>query len=128
MDFDFSPKVVELQKRSNFMDEHIYPTRSSKRQIEANRMAQPPILEELKKKARPRGSGPVPPEPSRRRPHQPRVRAALRDHGALGHGAGGVQLRAPDTGNMEVLEHYGAAEHRSMARPALAGRCARRSR
>ena len=96
MDFDFSPKVVELQKKVQaFMDEHIYPNEElEKRQIEANRMAQPPIMEELKAKAKAAGLWNLflPESAARRRPHQPRVRAALRDHGALGHRARGVQL------------------------------------
>ena len=61
MDFDYSPKVQELQAScSRFMDEHIYPTEQRYTRHRANaragkRWTPLPIIEELKPKARAAG-------------------------------------------------------------------------
>jgi acyl-CoA dehydrogenase len=62
MDFDYSPKVRDLQKRLNaFMDEHIYPNEEVfDQEVAANRAAGNPwvptaIIEQLKDKARAAG-------------------------------------------------------------------------
>ena len=112
MDFAHSDKVKTLQRRVQaFMDEHIYPNERDLRtsRSQANRWAQPPIMEELKTKARAAGLWNLfLPESE--------------------HGAGLTNLEyaplceimgrsriapevfncsAPDTGNMEVLDRYG---------------------
>ena len=56
MDFEYSPKVKELQARvTAFMEEHIYPSEPVfKEQLDSaeTRWQIPPIMEELKKQAR----------------------------------------------------------------------------
>ena len=83
-----------------------------------------PIIEELKPKARAAGSVESVPagERTRRRPHQSGIRAAVRDHGPLAHGAEVFNCSAPDTGNMEVLARYGTPEQKERwLKPLLAG-------
>ncbi len=59
MDFEYSPKVKDLQKRvSAFMDEYVYPNEETyNAQLnQGDRWRIPPIMEELKVKARQAGS------------------------------------------------------------------------
>jgi acyl-CoA dehydrogenase len=126
MDFAFSGKVKELQRRLGaFMDEYIYP--NEKRyydEIERKRWSPPAVIEELKPKARAAGLWNL----------------FLPDEV---HGAGLTNFEyaplaeimgrsfiapevfncsAPDTGNMEVLARYGTAEQRERwLKPLLAG-------
>src|SRR6187401_1241708 len=112
MDFDFSPKVVELQKKVQaFMDEHIYPNEElEKRQIEANRMAQPPILEELKQKAKAAGLWNLFLPESHRGAGLTNLEYApcCEIMGRYPWSSEVFNCSAPDTGNMEVLERYGS--------------------
>ena len=59
MDFDFSPKVKDLQKEvSKFMDDHVYPNEVTfEEQLNSGsaRWQIPPVLEELKDKAKSAG-------------------------------------------------------------------------
>jgi len=125
--FEPSPRVQALRQRvCDFMDEHIYP--NERRLYEEAEKLGPwsvyPIVEELKPKARALGLWNL----------------FLPDSG---HGAGLTNLEyaalcevmgrshlapevfncsAPDTGNMEVLERYGTAEHKERwLKPLLAG-------
>ncbi|MCA0893249.1 acyl-CoA dehydrogenase family protein [Microbulbifer agarilyticus] len=117
MDFDYTDKVKGLQARvQQFMDEHIYPAEALyEEQLQQNRWDTPPVMEELKKKAK----------------------AAELWNLFLPeseHGAGLTNLEyaplaeimgrsliasevfncsAPDTGNMEVLARYGSEEHKA---------------
>ena len=95
-----APGPQELQENLlEFMDAHVYPGRGGRgsEQVEASGdpYFHPPVMEELKEEARERG--PVEPVPARRalrrRPHEPRVRAAGRDHRPQPHRPGGDQLR-----------------------------------
>ena len=88
MFFDTTPEVRDLAQRINaFMDEHVYP--NERRYFEEAEKLGPwktyPVVEELKPKARAAGLWNlfVPAQAPRRRPHQLRVRAAVRDHGAV---------------------------------------------
>jgi len=131
MDFQYSPKVKDLQARLiAFMDEHIYPNEKNFfGEIAANRKAgnawiPTKVVEQLKAKARDAGLWNLfLPE--------------------SGHGAGLTNLEyaplceimgravwapevfncsAPDTGNMEVFARYGTPEHQEQwLKPLLRG-------
>src|SRR5271154_876459 len=126
MNFEYSPKVRELQERvTAFMQEHIYPNEKLYyEQIAEDRWRAVPVIEKLKPKARAAGLWNLfLPE--------------------SGHGAGLTNLEyaplceimgaspmapevfncsAPDTGNMEVLARYGSPEHQERwLKPLLAG-------
>ncbi|HSQ00819.1 MAG TPA: acyl-CoA dehydrogenase family protein [Candidatus Dormibacteraeota bacterium] len=115
MDFAYPPKVVELQKKVQaFMDEHIYPNEDlEKRQIEANRLAQPPILEELKRKAKAAGLWNLFLPESHRGAGLTNLEYSplCEIMGRSGMAPEAFNCAAPDTGNMEVLERYGTAAH-----------------
>ncbi len=118
MDFDYSPRVKDLQKRLiAFMDEHIYPNepkyyahvRGDKRWEAV------PIIEELKPKARAAGLWNL------FLPHSKRVPEGLSnlEYAPLCEIMGRVSwspevfnCSAPDTGNMETIERYGSEEHK----------------
>jgi acyl-CoA dehydrogenase len=127
MEFEFTPKVKDLQKRlTAFMHEHIYPNEAKYEQHcnGPDRWQPVPIIEELKPKARAAGLWNL---------FLP----------ASEHGAGLTNLEyaplceimgrspmwpevfncsAPDTGNMEVLERYGSPELKEKwLKPLLAG-------
>ncbi len=130
MDFNFTPKVRELQARVGaFMDEHVYPNEQRfPEEIEANRRngnAWIPtrVVEELKVEVRKAGLWNL------WRP---------RDHGGeltnleyaplceiMGRVTWAPELfncSAPDTGNMEVLIRYGSpAQQKQWLEPLLAG-------
>jgi acyl-CoA dehydrogenase len=127
MEFEFSPKVKDLQKRlTAFMEEHIYPSEAKYREhCEGPGRWQPvPVIEELKPKARAAGLW--------------NLFLPTSEHGAglsnleyaplceiMGRSALGPEAfncSAPDTGNMEVLERYGSPELKEhWLKPLLAG-------
>ena len=127
MDFEFSDKVKDLQRRlTAFMDEHIYPNEQRFfDEINLNRWTPTKIIEELKPKARAAGLW--------------NLFLPDDEHGAgltnLEYaplceimGRGGVlapevfNCSAPDTGNMEVLARYGSPEQKERwLKPLLAG-------
>ncbi len=128
MNFDFSPKVVELSSRiAGFMKSHVYPNESAYYEFldqGASRWVIPPIMEDLKQKARAAGLWNL----------------FLPDSE---HGAGLTNLEyaplaelmgrspiasevfncaAPDSGNMEVLARYGIdAQKKAWLAPLLRG-------
>ena len=131
MDFNFSPKVVDLQHRlTAFFDEHIYPNEQRfYNEIEANTLAGKRwtptlVIEELKPKAR-----------------AARLWNLFMPHAELGAGLNNLDYAplaeitgrvlwapevfncsAPDTGNMEVFATYGtAAQKAQWLTPLLAG-------
>ena len=59
MDFEYSAKTRELMQRvDDFMQQHVYPVEHDHDEFvqdPANRWAQPPVVEELKRKARAAG-------------------------------------------------------------------------
>jgi acyl-CoA dehydrogenase len=119
MDFDYSPKVQQLRQRLiAFMEQFVYPNETTFREqlgSAATRWQVPPIIEELKLKARKQqlwnlflpeseyGSGLTNYEYAPlceimgRSPIAPEV----------------FNCSAPDTGNMEVLVRYGTAEQKA---------------
>ena len=126
MNFDFSPKVKDLQKRlTAFMDEHVYPNEPVfYGQIERNRWQPAPIIEELKPKARAAGLWNLfLPESEHGAGLTNLEYAPLCEiMGRVQFAAEVFNCSAPDTGNMEVIERYGTAEHRERwLKPLLAG-------
>jgi acyl-CoA dehydrogenase len=127
MDFEFSPKVKDLQKRViAFMEEYIYPSEAKYQEhCEGPDRWQPvPVIEELKPKARAAGLW--------------NLFLPASEHGAgltnleyaplceiMGRSPLGPEVfncSAPDTGNMEVLERYGSPELKEQwLKPLLAG-------
>ena len=132
MDFEYSPKVKDLQKRLNvFMDQHIYPNEDAfHAEVEANRAKGNPwvptvIMEQLKDKSRAaglwnlflpqseRGAGLTNLE------YAPLCEIMGRSHIA----PEAFNCNAPDTGNMETIERYGNdAQRNEWLMPLLEGK------
>ncbi len=132
MDFDYSPKVRDLQKRlTAFMDEHIYPNEAVfDHEVEANRAKGNPwvptaIIEQLKDKARAAGLWNLFLPQSERGAglsnleYAPLCEIMGRSHIA----PEAFNCNAPDTGNMETIERYGNdAQREQWLLPLLAGK------
>ena len=127
MNFEYSDKVKELQRRLNdFMEEHIYPNeRTFFEQVnEGDRWQPVPIIEELKPKAQAAGLWNL---------FLPECEygAGLTnlEYAPLAEIMGRVlwssevfNCSAPDTGNMEVLVRYGTEEQKERwLKPLLSG-------
>ena len=98
MDFEYSPKVKRCRRSAGLHGQARLSEREALQEQVAPATAgsRPAIVEELKKKARAGAVEPVPARVrARRRPHQPGVRAAVRDHGPRALGARSVQLLGP---------------------------------
>jgi len=128
MNFDYSPKTLDLIARvSAFMDEHIYPNekRHAREVAEGDRWAPLPLMEELKEKARAQGLWNLfLPESEAGAGLTNLEYAPLCEvMGRVLWAAEAFNCSAPDTGNMEVLERYGTAEHKARwLRPLLDGK------
>ncbi len=128
MDFEFSDKVKDLQKRLlDFMDEHIYPNEELyKKQIaEGDRWQPVPILEELKPKAREAGLWNLfLPESEYGAGLTNLEYAPLCE--IMGRSSMAPEVfncSAPDTGNMETLVRYGSKEQQDKwLKPLLEGK------
>jgi acyl-CoA dehydrogenase len=124
MNFDYSEKTQELQKRlQTFMDDHIYPNEATYLQeINTGDRWEPlALVEDLKQKARAEGLWNL---------FLPEVSGLTNlEYAPLAEIMGRVfwsseafNCSAPDTGNMEVLERYGSAEQKEeWLKPLLAG-------
>jgi acyl-CoA dehydrogenase len=119
MDFNFSDRVNDLQKQlTTFMDDHVLPVEDLfYEQIDNadNRFRTPPILDELKEKAKAAGLWNL------FLPHTFRDKygiglsnleyAPLAEiMGRVDWGAEVFNCQAPDTGNMEVFVNYGTED------------------
>jgi acyl-CoA dehydrogenase len=126
MNFEFSPKVTDLQKRLHaFMNEHIYPNEQRfHEEVKRDRWKPTKIIEELKPKAHAadlwnlflpnddQGAGLTNLE------YAPLCEIMGRSHWAPEV----FNCSAPDTGNMEVLARYGTPEQKeTWLKPLLAG-------
>ena len=127
MDFAFSPKVTELRSRLfAFMDEHVYPNEELFRQQigEGDRWSPPPILDELKPKARAQGLWNLFLPDSEYGAGLTNLEYAplCEIMGRSPMAAEVFNCSAPDTGNMEVLVRYGTDEQKERwLKPLLAG-------
>ena len=127
MHFDFSPKVQELRAQLlAFMDEHIYPNEALFRQQIAagDRWDHPPILEQLKPKARAQGLWNLFLPSSQYGAGLTNLEYAplCEIMGRSPMASEVFNCSAPDTGNMEVLVRYGTDEHKERwLKPLLAG-------
>src|SRR5262252_8295326 len=128
MEFELSPKVQRLQAQLHaFMAEHVYPAEAvfeTELNAAPSRWQIPPVIEELKPKARAAGLW--------------NLFLPESEHGAgltnleyaplceiMGRSTMAPEVfncSAPDTGNMEVLERYGSEELKERwLKPLLAG-------
>ena len=131
MDFGYSPRTQELRERVRaFMDEHVVPNeRRYWEEINANtaagkRWTPLPVIEALKPKARAAGLWNLfLPESDYGAGLTNQEYAPLAEiMGSTPWASEVFNCSAPDTGNMEVLVRYGAAEHKKQwLEPLLAG-------
>ena len=133
MDFEYSPRCMELRERLNhFMDKHIYTNeRTYKEEVDrngrekGNRWIPTKIVEELKPIARKEGLWNLFLPKSA---HAPEGLSNL-DYAPLCEIMGRItwapevfNCSAPDTGNMETIERYGTDEHKEQwLKPLLRG-------
>ncbi len=131
MQFEYSPKVRELQQRVRaFMDEHIYPNeRRFYDEIEENtrqgrRWTPTRLVEELKPKARAVGLWNLflPDSPYGAGLKNIEYAPLAEIMGRVPWASEVFNCSAPDTGNMETLERYGTPEQKKRwLEPLLAG-------
>ncbi len=127
MDFSYSDKVQALQARLGaFMDEHIYPNEHRyEEQVTTHGWTKvPPVIEELKAKARSAGLWNLFLPASTRGFGLTNLEYAplCEIMGRSPIGPEAFNCSAPDTGNMEVLERYGTEAHKKRwLEPLLAG-------
>jgi len=129
MNFEYSEKVQDLRNRvAKFMDEHVFPVEQEMHeQVEKNPWSTPPLMQELKAKAKAEGLWnlflPV---------SYGKYSAGLTnlEYAPLAELMGKVMwapevfnCAAPDTGNMEVLAKYGnEAQKKQWLEPLLEGK------
>jgi acyl-CoA dehydrogenase len=131
MDFSYSPKTQALRERvMAFMDEHVFPNEHRYHHEQAantaagTRWKPLPLIEELKPMARAAGLWNLfLPESERGSGLTNQEYAPLAElMGRVLWSPEVFNCSAPDTGNMEVLERYGSAEHKKRwLEPLLAG-------
>ena len=128
MDFDYSPKVVELQDRLRaFMEAHVYPNeqRFDDEVGQGDRWQPTRLIEELKTKAKAAGLWNLFLPASERGAGLTNTEYAplCEIMGRVLWAPEVFNCSAPDTGNMEVLERYGTSEQkRQWLEPLLEGR------
>lgn len=131
MDFELTERCRDFQNRVQaFMDEHIYPNESTYHQQMAAADTphhQPRILEDLKVRAKEAGLWNLfHPDPQWGPGLKNAEYAPLAEiMGRVGWASEVFNCNAPDTGNMEVLSHFGTDEHKAQwLRPLLDGEIA----
>ena len=118
MDFEYSERTMKLRREvEEFMDAHIYPNEDlyyEQLNEGESRWETPPILEELKAKAKSAGLWNMfLPESERGAGLTNMEYTPLCEIMGKVHFAGEVfNCSAPDTGNMETIERYGTEEHK----------------
>jgi alkylation response protein AidB-like acyl-CoA dehydrogenase len=129
MDFDYNDKTkLALDRLQGFMDQYIYPNEAEYyRQHEAlaDRWDTPPMLEELKEKARAAGLWNLFLPHSDRGPGFSNLEYAplCEVMGRVGFASEVFNCSAPDTGNMETIERYGTeAQKKQWLDPLLDGK------
>src|SRR5262245_1755410 len=129
MKFDYSKRTKEyMEQLTDFMNKHIYPNErkfGEQLNTQPTRWSVPPIMEELKAKARERGLWNLfLPESGRGAGLTNLEYAPLCE--VMGRSPIAPEVfncSAPDTGNMEVLERYGTPDHKEQwHEPRRAGR------
>ena len=128
MDFEYSDKVKDLNNRvRGFMNEHVHPNEATHTgQVSENPWETPPVVEELKAKARAAGLWNLflPVEHGRYSGGLTNMEYAplAEQMGRVTWASEVFNCSAPDTGNMEVLAKYGsAAQKKQWLEPLLAG-------
>jgi len=128
MEFEFSAKTRGLMTRlTSFMEDHVYPNEGAyfaQHARLANRWNTPPVMEELKRKAKEAGLWNLFLPGSEHGAGLTNVEYAplCEIMGRSYIGPECFNCSGPDTGNMEVLERYGTEEHkRTWLAPLLKG-------
>ncbi|MEM6625706.1 MAG: acyl-CoA dehydrogenase family protein [Pseudomonadota bacterium] len=135
MNFDHTPRAQEyIDRVTAFMETHVYPnvaTYDQQHEEAEDRWSIPPILEELKVKARAEGLWNLfmPPNPEHDTDEYKGAGLTNLEYASLSEIMGRVgwasevfNCSAPDTGNMEVLHRYGSdAQKAQWLRPLMDG-------
>ncbi len=128
MDFEYNDKCqLALSKLNDFMNEYIYPNEVAYDQQHdelEDRWQTPPLMEELKEKARAAGLWNLFLPHSDRGPGFTNLEYAplCEVMGRVGFAPEVFNCAAPDTGNMETIERYGTEDHKKQwLDPLLAG-------
>jgi acyl-CoA dehydrogenase len=128
MDFAYNDKSqLALSKLNDFMNEYIYPNEAAYYQQHdelEDRWQTPPLMEELKEKARAAGLWNLFLPHSDRGPGFTNLEYAplCEVMGRVGFAPEVFNCAAPDTGNMETIERYGTEDHKKQwLDPLLAG-------
>ncbi|WP_068673328.1 acyl-CoA dehydrogenase [Oceanobacillus sp. Castelsardo] len=129
MDFSYSEKVLDLKKKVNsFMEEHVYPNekiyQEQLNQQKTRWSDTPPIMDELKEKAKEEGLWNLFLPESKYGAGLTNLEYApvceIMGRSVIGPEA--FNCNAPDTGNMEVLARYGSEKQKKeWLEPLLAG-------
>src|SRR6202163_2967053 len=117
MEFDYSPKVIELQDRLRaFMEAHVYPNeqRFDDEVGQGDRWQPTRLIEELKARAKAAGLWNLFLPASERGAGLTNTEYAplCEIMGRVGWAPEVFNCSAPDTGNMELLERYGTPEQK----------------
>lgn len=123
MDFEYSDKTKSLLERLNaFMDEHVYPNeRRYHQEVEADRWGHPPVLEELKARAKAAGLWNLfLPDSSHGAGLTNTEYAPLCEVMGQVHFSSQIfNCSAPDTGNIETIERYGTEAQKARWLPGM---------